>query len=147
MKPKIEAWPDRLSPDAAGAVAKLDRILFEADPPSELDNRWWWVVRNGKGHPIAFAGMRACKHESNSGLALMTRAGVLPSYQGRGIHKSLIKSRVSYAKRKGFKQVVAYVLNKNYASCNALAACGFKLYQPQSDYAGSEAFYYRKVLN
>lgn len=146
MTPRLEAWPDNLSPQAAGDVARLDRMMFGGDEPSELSGRWWWIVRDRKGKAVAFAGMRPCHAEVNKGLALLTRAGVMTGFRGKGIHQALIACRVRYAKKKGFKEVVAYVKGRNFASCNALAACGFRLYEPSVRYAGEDTLYFRRKL-
>lgn len=143
--PHLEAWPKSLLPQPAGDIARLDRMMFEGDEPSELADRWWWIVRD-RGAAVAFAGMKSCKLECNQGMILLTRAGVIPSHRGRGIHQALIAARVRYAKRQGYLQALAYVKNKNMASCNALIRCGFKLYQPETNYAG-EALYFHKLLN
>jgi RimJ/RimL family protein N-acetyltransferase len=146
MRPHIEAWPENLPPQAAGDVARLDRLMFEGDPPSELSGRWWWIVRDKKGNAIAFAGMRACQLKVNEGIALLTRAGVVLPYRGKGIHQAMIAARINYARRKGFREAVSYVIGKNYASCNALTASGFRLYEPSERYAGDNAFYFRIKL-
>jgi GNAT superfamily N-acetyltransferase len=127
-------------------VATLDKLLFESDEPVKPEGSWWWVARDWRGRAMAFAGMRACKHEANEGLALLTRAGVRARHRGQGLQKKLIKARVALAKRQGFREVITYVLGWNLASANSLIACGFRLYTPQEKYAGEKALYFRKVL-
>lgn len=146
MRPRIEAWPDQLSPDAAGDIARLDRILFEGDEPTQLTERWWWIIRDAKGQAVGFAGLRGCKAEANKGLAMLTRAGVIGKHRRKGLHKALIAARVRHAKREGFREVIAYVRGRNLASANALIASGFKLYEPAVRYAGEETMYFRRVL-
>jgi L-amino acid N-acyltransferase YncA len=76
----------------------------------------------------------------------MIRSGVLTKHRGQGMQKRLIRARIAMAKRHGFKQIVTYVLDWNLASANSLIACGFRLYIPESKYAGSKAFYFQKML-
>jgi GNAT superfamily N-acetyltransferase len=146
MKPKLEATPEKLPPLVAGDVARLDRLLFPGDAPVKLDECWWWIIRNSKGEAVAFAGMRECKLDCNKGLAMLTRAGVCEKYRGRGLHKQLIRARVSYAKKRGAQQVIAYVKGRNNSSANALIGCGLKLYTPESMFAGEATLYFRKPL-
>lgn len=146
MKIRCEATPDRLPESALLDVVTLDKLLFESDEPVKPSGCWWWIVRDEKGKPIAFAGMRGCQHEVNAGLAYMTRSGVRARHRGKGIQKRLIKARVAMARRRGFKEVVTYVLDWNLASANSLIACGFRLYVPATKWAGDKAYYFRKAL-
>ena len=76
----------------------------------------------------------------------MIRSGVLSKHRGQGLQKRLIKARIAMARRHGYQEIVTYVLDWNLASANSLIACGFRLYNPESKYAGSKAFYFRKNL-
>lgn len=147
MTPKCEADPENLPKKVSQEIARLDRILFESDAPVEQAGCWWWFIRDSKGRPIAFAGLRPCKEPSNLGLAYMIRAGVRAKYRGRGLQKKLIRARVAMARRRGFREIVAYVLEWNLASANSLIACGFRLYTPTSKYGGETALYFRKQLS
>lgn len=146
MKLRCEATPDSLPERVLLDVATLDKLLFESDEAVKPEGSWWWVIRDWRGRAIAFAGMRACQHEANKGLALLTRAGVRTRHRGKGLQKRLIKARVAMARRHGFREVIAYVLSWNLASANNLITCGFRLYTPESKYAGDKALYFRKRL-
>ena len=104
------------------------------------------MIRDTKGTPIAFGGLRGCKHEANKGLAYMIRSGVRSKHRGQGLQKRLIKARIAMARRNGFSEIVTYVLDWNLASANSLIACGFRLYTPADYYAGKKAYYFRKRL-
>jgi RimJ/RimL family protein N-acetyltransferase len=133
-------------PDSVKAeIMRLDKILFSEDQAVDPSGGWWWLIRHN-GKPVAFGGLRGCRHPSNKGLAYMIRSGVLSKHRGKGLQKKLIKARIAMAKRQGYKEIVTYVLDWNLASANSLIACGFRLYHPQEKYAGSKAFYFRKSL-
>ena len=146
MKIRCEATPKKLPKNVQAELLEIDRICFESDEPVETEGCWWWLIRDQFGRPIAFAGLRPCRHKSNFGLAYMTRCGVRLKHRGKGLQKKLIRARVLLARRNGFKEIVTYVLNWNLASANSLIACGFRLYTPASLWAGSKALYFRKVL-
>jgi len=147
VKLRCEATPWKLPPKTAKEVLRLDRIAFSEDAATDLEDCWWWVIRNEKGRGVAFAGLRGCRHPSNKGLAYMDRSGVTPKHRGKGLQKRLIKARISMARRHGYKEIVTYVLAWNLASANSLIGCGFKLYHPAEKYAGSKAFYFRCVIS
>lgn len=146
MKLACEGSPDALSPQSAGDLARLDRLLFSGDTPVQLADAWWWIIRTEKGEAVAFGGIRPCKLTCNAGMALLTRAGVRSNYRGKGFQKRLIRARVGWAKRQGYEEVITYVMRGNNPSANALISCGFRLYEPASDYAGEKALYFRKRL-
>ena len=146
MTLRCEARPDRLPSEVESDIMRLDKILFSEDQPVDPSNGWWWIIRDAKGKPVAFGGIRGCKHPSNRGLAYMIRSGVLTKHRGKGLQKKLIKARIAMARRRGYKEIVTYVLDWNLASANSLIACGFRLYTPESKYAGSKAFYFRRGL-
>jgi L-amino acid N-acyltransferase YncA len=104
-----------------------------------------WVVRVG-GKAVGYGAMRGCEASVNKGLALLTRAGVIPAWRGMGIQKKLIRLRTRKAKNLGYKTAIAYVMGMNCASSNALIGCGFRLYEPANLYAGEKAVYLRKHL-
>lgn len=110
----------------------------------KLDDCWWWIIRDPKGEAIAFAGMRECKLEVNKGIALLTRAGVLEKYRGKGLHKTLIRARVNFAKKRGINMVIAYVKGRNNRSANALMSCGMRLFTPEEFFAGESTLYFKK---
>ena len=146
MNPHLEARPDHLPPKTAGDVAFLDRVLFEGDAPTNLGGSWWWIIRDKSGRGIAFAGMKKCIMKENQGSGILTRAGVLEEHRGQGYHKALIACRIKKAREVGFKSAIAYVKNRNLASANALISQGFRLYTPETFFAGKDTFYLRKNL-
>jgi len=146
VKIKREASPTRLPSKVEKEVLRLDKTIFNGSPRVELQDAWWWLVRNEQGRPLAFAGMRPAIMDCHKGMAYMVRSGVIKSERGQGIQKNLIKARINLARRMGFSAVVTYVMDWNLASANSLIGCGFKLYKPKVAYYGKDVFYFRKVL-
>lgn len=147
MKLRCIATPDRLSDEARAEVRRLDRILFAEDIEIKPDGCWWWVLEDRK-EAVAFAGLRPCRLDQNSGLAYLIRAGVRRTHRGRGLQRDLIRARVRMARRHGFEELVTYVMPFNVPSANNLICCGFKLYRPAKpeDWGGKTALYFRKPL-
>ena len=145
MQIRLEITPDNQPEKTVKEVKRLDKILFSGDKRIDTSKYWVWVVRH-EGKPIAYGAMRACEAEVNKGLVLLTRAGVLPAWRGKGIQKKLIRLRVRKAKSLGYDTAIAYVMGMNCASSNALIGCGFRLYHPSDLYAGYRTIYLRKQL-
>jgi len=146
VKIQREASPARLPSKVEKEVLRLDKTIFAGSPRVELQDAWWWLVRNEQGKPLAFAGIRPAIMDCHKGMAYMVRSGVIKSKRGQGIQKKLIKARINLARRMGFSAVVTYVMDWNLASANSLIGCGFKLYKPKVAYYGKDVFYFRKVL-
>lgn len=145
MQIRLELTPTHQPKDKVKDLLKLDRVLFDGDARIKWKKCWVWIVRDN-GVPVGYGAFRACEAKCNEGLAIFTRSGVLEKYRGRGIQKRLIRARLRLAKKLGFDQVVAYVADWNCASSNSLVRCGFKLYRPESLYAGYRYVYLKKTL-
>lgn len=123
-------------------VLELNSKIFPEDK-LELDEKTVaWIVYNSQGQPVAFCTARKLLY----GILYMDRAGVLPDYQGKGIHRKLINARERFAKKNGFKKIITYVMKHNYQSLCTLVRCDFKLYNPEYAYAGREVLYFIKVF-
>ena len=114
-------------------VAALDRLIFAADAPQKLDGRVWWLARLGR-KVVGFAGMLV-----DGDTAFLSRAGVIESARGRGIHHAMIRARVSYARSVGCTQVLTYTLASNVNSANNLIAEGFRLWTPAEPWFGDDS--------
>lgn len=124
-------------------VVLLDAQVFdyEQDSPVAIDGVHWWVAFD-KDTPVAYAGIKPV----NEKVAFLCRAGVLPSHRGKGLQTKLIRTRLAWAKKHGFKQVITYTVVDNPVSSNNLIRCGFKLYVPEWKWVGSEALYWTRTL-
>lgn len=146
MITRLELTPNIQPPDVVKDVKKLDKLMFSGDERIKTKDYFIWVTRDKEGKAVAYGSMRPCQMPENKGLVLLTRAGVLPEYQGRGLQKRLIRARIKKATEMGYKECVVYCKWWNAASINALIACGFRVYQPASAYAGTHSVYLRREL-
>jgi GNAT superfamily N-acetyltransferase len=73
------------------------------------------------------------------------RCGVLSAYRGYGIQRQMIRLRVQWARRHGYRWAVSDTTD-NIPSANNLISCGFRLYTPKITYSFARALYWRKKL-
>lgn len=122
--------------------AALDARLFPDDAPPAYEGQNWFLGTH-KGDVACYAGYRLI---DDGKTAFLTRAGVSPPYQGKGLQKKLIKARLRHAKEAGAEQAITYVIHENVASLNSLIAVGFSFYEPEEAYDGGPFLYLRKKL-
>lgn len=125
----------------------LHQEIFPTDEWCGIKNTVAWVVWNGK-EPIGFCMLEI--HERNSEKFVdYTRAGILPMYEGHGLHVRMIRTRERWARKAGFKGAITYTTVDNYGSFLNLQKCGYKLYAPAKKYADTKRvkmLYWRKEL-
>lgn len=114
---------------------------FPAEALPEWERCAWWQVEDP---PVAFAGVRTVKGDETT--AYLERAGVHKVARGRGLQRRLIRVRCAWAKRNGCDTVITYTTPDNYWSSNNLIECGFRLYQPEWPWAGTEVLYWQKRI-
>lgn len=117
--------------------------ILPGDVPTSVDEGLWWFAFEGETL-LAFCGMYV-RHQDDPLVAFLCRAGVFPEFQGAGIQKTLIRTRVAKAKALGLREVVSDTFN-NPASANNLIACGFKTYIPEVPWRADGTVYWRKEL-
>lgn len=117
------------------SLQDLDKYLFNADDEFK-QNRDWWVILD-KGKIVAYCG---CSYVKN--VCIFVRAWVQRDHRGKGIQKKMISTRVRAAKNNNCIQCITYTLTTNYASANSLISKGFKLYEPQNKWVGSDVLYF-----
>ena len=122
-------------------IARLDREIFALDEPVSLaPPSCWWLAFEPRGRPVAFAGV-----EEVDDWTCFVRCGVLPSYQGRGLQKRLIRVRLAYAKRARSRGAITYVMPYNAPSANSLISQGFRVYEPSiGAYTGDDVLYLKR---
>lgn len=112
------------------------------NPYTPAANGVWWIAFAGK-EEAAFGGINPAATLLNAGY--LCRAGVLPKFQGHGLQKRLIRTRVNYARKQGWDTVITDT-RRNPASSNSLISCGFKVYKPTAPWGHTDAIYWRKTL-
>jgi GNAT superfamily N-acetyltransferase len=123
-----------------GDVAALDEACFPGDARAELGGSIWWLAWDDD-LPVGFAGITLLGY----GIAYLCRAGVIESHRGRGVHGSLIRARIAYARICELNQIITYTKVDNTASANNLIDDGFELYLPENQWAGEKnVLYWRR---
>ena len=102
----------------------------------------YWVARDEQKKLAGFASALITDY----GACFLSRAAVAAQYQGRGLHKRLIRHRLRWAKRQGASYACTYTVAKNYPSILNLLGCGFRFYEPDEFWAGQSMHYLRKDL-
>jgi GNAT superfamily N-acetyltransferase len=127
----LVASPGHLPELAATRIKNLDDQLFPGIG-LELDGRWWWLAVEGDWL-AGYAGLAPAGYANRGYLC---RAGVARQFRGCGMHHRLIRVREQHARRLGMPRLITYTQAENHASSNNLISAGYKLYTPESDYAG-----------
>lgn len=116
---KLRRWKEA----DAGWFREMDNRCFPVDTSFSNDETYhWWVIRDEKGTPMAYAALRI----DNSGWAHFTRCGVLPEFRGQGLQDRLIKARVAWCRKNPRVRIIkTYTSLDNVASMNNLLDAGF----------------------
>ena len=112
-----------------------DRLYFPEDGV-------WWLMDHGPLHVGFACATPSLQHEKG---IYLSRSGLLPTYRGRGLQKRLIRVRLAWARRAGYRIAVSDTTD-NLPSANNLIACGFKLYKPPIEYAYARTLYWKQAL-
>ena len=128
------------------AIEKRLTVLQKACLPHDTvyfpEGGVWWMAFH-RSTPVGFACVSPSQQLADG--VYLGRCGVLPAYRGRGIQRHMIRLRVFWARRHGYKWVVSDTTD-NIPSANNLISCGFKLYTPAIQYSYARALYWRKKL-
>lgn len=120
-------------------IYKLDAKCFPDEETPWFGNRFWWVALLGS-KPVGYAALK--KLETDRKCGYLSRAGVLPSHQRKGIHGKLLRARIAYARRIGLTTLITYTSDDNYPSMNSLVKVGFRFYEPEWAWAGRKGRLY-----
>jgi GNAT superfamily N-acetyltransferase len=138
MKLRI-CWTHRLD-----IIGEMHRKIFTTDELPKLHNTIHWLVFDNK-KPIGFAILRELEGV-NKGCFFLSRAGVLKAYRKQGLHRRLIRVRERYVARVGGGTILTYVALDNPASFCNLIRCGYRVYEPEYKYVGSDFLYFQKTI-
>ena len=117
------------------ACLPSDRLYFPEDGV-------WWLMDHGSLH-VGFACATPSLQHARG--IYLSRSGLLPAYRGRGLQKRLIRVRLNWARKAGYKIAVSDTTD-NHPSANNLIACGFRLYTPPIEYGYSKTLYWKRAL-
>jgi GNAT superfamily N-acetyltransferase len=133
---------DPSDPDVKEQLVELQRACLPHDTLYFPDQGVWWLAYH-RHTPIAFACL--CPSQQIPLGIYLGRCGVTPAARGKGVQRKLIRVRLAWAKRHGYKWAVSDTTD-NVPSANNLIACGFKTYEPTVRYSFARAVYWKKRL-
>lgn len=130
-------------PEIVAILERLQITCLPGDIPQKATSGYWWLCYTDAGVPVGFAGMVPSVRWEQTGY--LSRAGILPAHQGRGLQKRLIKVRIAKAKQLGWRFLLSDT-SENPASANSLISCGFKMYEPRNPYGLKTSLYWRRKI-
>lgn len=126
-------------------IRRLQKRILPSDIPLEPSaDTAWWIAYDGE-KAIGFASITR-DSEPEGDFGHLSRSGVDKAYRGHGLQKRLIRSRLAYARRKGWPVVCSDTAWWNAPSSNSLIACGFKTFRPANPWMADGAIYWRKRM-
>lgn len=126
-------------------VQKLHEEIFPGDEWYDSSGSVLWLALD-RTRPIGFCCGVDCRINSGNWEFFLSRAGVLPAYRGQGLQKRMIRIRENCAKRLELPTCVTYCVHGNWASLTNLIVCGYRVYEPASNWAGTGCIYLQKTL-
>ena len=132
---------DTRDPEVAALLTRMQLECLPGDRPDSVATGHWWICLTDTGKPAGFCSLKPSVRWQETGY--LSRAGVLPAHQGRGLQKRMIRVRIARARRLGWKWLLSDT-SENPASANSLIACGFKLYEPTTPYGLKTSLYWRR---
>lgn len=127
-------------------IRQLHKETFPSDEFYESEKNIYWIAiakySTKEDEPVGFCIATELDH----GIIFLSRAGIVYKVRGKGLQKRLINTRVNYARRNGFKQVITYTSIDNISSLVNLLKCKFKPYLPEYCYAGKYVNYLIKEI-
>lgn len=127
------------------AIAQLHdvdeaRELHALSFPTDIwvgDEHTFWVARDA-GEVVGFC---SATYWDMRKAVFLSRAAVVKSALGTGLHKRMIAHRVKWTWEQGIDRVVTYTTLQNYPSLINLLDAGFRFYRPDTPYAGKRYHY------
>lgn len=124
-------------------ILQLNEEIFPGEDLEVSKRVSAWIARDrNTGKLVGFC----TSTDYGGGIFFLSRAGVLPEYQGNGIQRRLITVRELHARRSGVKKLITYVARHNYKSLANLIKSGFLIYDPEYAYVGEKFIYLIKYL-
>lgn len=72
-------------------------------------------------------------------------AAVAPEFRGMGVHVSMTKVQIAYARRIGAEWIHTYTMRDNVASYSNYQKCGFHYFEPEHAYVGRKNVLYWRL--
>ena len=112
---------------------ELHSMAFPRDAWAGDDHTFWVAMEDGK-----VVGFCSAKLWPPHGVFL-SRCAVRKDYSGKGLQRSMIRTRVKWAIEQGADRVFTYTTLKNYPSIMNLLRCKFRFYD--GHWVGSDVHY------
>lgn len=124
---------------------ELHDLAFPRDPWPGDEHAWdydhkFWVAYAVGGRRLGFC---SAVHWEKRNAVFLSRAAVVKSARGTGLHQQMIFHRVMWAWAQGVDRVVTYTTLQNYPSMINLLDCGFRFYQPAENWVGKRVHYFQ----
>ncbi len=123
------------------AIAKMDAILFPIDYPIENWEVYTWFLGTCNKIPVCYCGVRKMDE-----FGYLNRTGVLPSFQGKGLQKRMIRKRIQWCKARNLTDVISSTSCDNAGSMINLIRCGFLPYTPEEGWMSEDSVYWKKSI-
>ena len=124
------------------SVGNLDlEIIGPVLSAADLTSSTWWLAKD-EGDIVGYCGAKAASTEASA--IYLIRAGVLPEARGQGLQTRMIKSRLAWAKKKGYTSAITDTACDNIHSMRNLIAAGFVPYAPDFPWVSDGYIHWRK---
>lgn len=129
-------------PASADTAQELHALAFPSDqwvgdefPDHE---HTYWIARDGAG----MVGFCSAVLFQERKAAFLSRAAVVHTHRGIGLHRHMVNHRVKWAWGQPVDRVVTYTTLQNYPSMINLLDCGFRFYRPDEPWVGKRVHYF-----
>ena len=133
---------DASEPENKQLLKVMQKACLPADSLYFPEDGVWWAAYH-KNTAVGFSCLSPSQ-QMEDGIYL-GRCGVVKAYRGRGIQRQMVRLRIQWARRHGYRWAVSDTTD-NIPSANNLISCGFRLYTPKVLYSFARALYWRKRL-
>jgi GNAT superfamily N-acetyltransferase len=119
----------------------MHEVCFPNDEWVDKDHEHWVAWDEDK--PVGFCSLKVIEKEKT---VFLSRAGVIPKYQGNNLQRRFLLVREQWTKKRGIKSIITYCTKENYGSLVNLLKSGYRIYDPQYAWVGRDVFYFTKEL-
>lgn len=122
-------------------IMDLHEKTFHEDEFDFRADSVYWVAWEGD-KPLGFCAARPFAED----VLFMSWCGIRKMARGYGIQKKMIRSRLTYAKKNGYRTVLTYTSVDNICSIRNLMGSRFEVFLPEYRWAGKDFLYFRKQI-
>lgn len=113
--------------------------------PDHEGSHWWHVLDRTTGRSVGFASVQPSLPPFEKTVAYLSSAGILKAHRGHGLQTRLIRVRLRWAQREGYRWAVTETV-QNPSSAKNLIDCGFRPFKPRKPWTYKDAHYWRVAL-